>query len=99
MACSAFSVAVARPLHGDDPGARWVGQHVHQPDKGLFEEELHAIAVYHLDPVYGVEHIAQRIGPFRQEAIKGKLHILRHQLAAIHRRLIVPFDPWRRWKT
>ena len=86
---------VAKVLHhfrGDDPHAQRVRQHTEQPDIGLFEEELHRIAVHHLDAVHRVEQIAVGIPRFCQEAIVGELDILGHQLAAVEGRLVVPFN-------
>jgi hypothetical protein len=77
---------------GDDPHARGVGQHTDKPDVGLFEEELHGIAVHHLDAIHGVQQIAIRTAFFRQEALIGEFHILGHELAAVDRGFIVPFD-------
>jgi hypothetical protein len=79
-------------FRGDDPHALRIRQHADQPDIGLFEEELHGIAVHHLNPVHGVQQIAIRIACFRQEAIVGELDILGHQLAAIEGGLVMPFD-------
>src|SRR5262249_25719841 len=50
------------------------------------------IAVHHLDSVDGLEHKMQGIPWFHQEAIIGELDILGHQLAAVDRRFVVPFD-------
>ena len=80
-------------FRGDDPHAHRVGQHVEQPDEGLFEEELHRIAVHHLHPVHGLQQLAVGIALFRQEAVEGEFDILGHQLAAVDGRLVVPFDP------
>jgi hypothetical protein len=87
---------VAELLHhfrGDDPHARRVRQHTDEPNVGLFEEELHRIAVHHLDAVHGVQQIAVPIRFFRQEALIGEFHVVGHQLAAVDGGLVVPFDP------
>ena len=78
---------------GDDPHARRVRQHTDEPDVGLFEEELHGIAVHHLDAIHGVQQIAVHTAFFRQEAVIGEFDILGHELAAVDGRLVVPFDP------
>ena len=60
---------------------------------GSLQEELHRIAIHHLDAVHGLQELALRIPWFGQEALKGKFHILGHQLAAVDRRFIVPVHP------
>ena len=69
------------------------GQHVEQPDVGLFQEELDGIAVHDLDPVHRVQHIAGRIRLFGQEAVKGEFDILGHQLTPVDGRLVLPLHP------
>src|SRR5262249_53331502 len=86
---------IAKLLHdfrGNNPRAYWVGQHVHQPDKRLFQGELHRIAVDDLNSFYRFQHIADDISRLGQETIKGKLHVLRYQFATIKRRFVVPLD-------
>src|SRR5215813_5121048 len=86
---------ITKLLHdfrGNNPRAYRVGQHVHQPDKRLFQDELYRIAVDDLDPFYRFQHITDHIPRLSQETIKGKLHVLCHQLATIERRFVVPFD-------
>src|SRR4030095_1037602 len=41
---------------GDDPGAVRVCQHIDQPDEGLFQDELHRIAVHDLNEVDRLTH-------------------------------------------
>ena len=78
---------------GDDPHGLRRGQHVKQPHVGLFKEELHRIAVHHLHPVHGLQHIAERIRLFGQEAVEGEFDILGHQLAPVDGRLVLPVHP------
>ena len=77
-----------RHLRGHDPRAPRIGQGIDQPHKRLFEEELHRIAVHHLDPVHGLQQEAVGIGLFGQEAVIGEFHILGDELAAVEGGLI-----------
>jgi hypothetical protein len=95
---------VAELLHhlwGDDPCASWVRQRIDESDVGLFEQELHGIAVRHFDPVYGPHHIAVRICLFCQEAIVGEFDIPGHQLSAVEGGLLCHLTSFgggrRRW--
>ena len=85
---------VAELLHhfrGDDPHAPRIRQSVDQPDERLFEDELHGIAIDHLDALHAVQHIAVRVPRISQKAVIGEFDILSHQLAAVNGRFIVPF--------
>ena len=70
-----------------------LGERVKQPDEGLFQEELDGIAIHDLDPVHRLQEVAGRIPLDRQEAVKGKLDVLGHELAAVEGRFVVPFHP------
>ena len=86
---------VAELLHhfwGNDPGAVRVCQHVDQPDEGLFQDELHRIAVHDLNAVDRLQRKTQWICRFRPEAVIGELHIVGHQFTAIEGWFVVPFD-------
>ena len=59
--------------------------------KGFFEDELHGIAIDHLDALHAVQHIAVRVPRISQKAVIGEFDVLSYQFAAVNRRLIVPF--------
>jgi hypothetical protein len=78
---------------GDDHHARHLGERVEQPNEGLFQDELDRITIHDLDPIHRLQEIAVRIPMGCQAAVKGELHVLCHELAAVEGRFVVPFYP------
>ena len=71
------------PHHG-------VGQVVEEPAERLVEHEANGVLVGRVDLLDGAEHRTVRIALDRQEAFVRVFHVLRRQLAPVHRRLVVP---------
>ncbi len=76
-------------LPGDDPGAGG-REPVDEPRVRLAQGELHGVLVGGLHPVHHPEHRAVGIALDGEEPLVGVLHVLRGELAAVDRRLVVP---------